>query len=814
MVTFIAIFKLYLSDMKMKRLLPAIVLVACGALFGVTNALASGSIFLRGYEYKVDTVFHNVVGPGTTQTQLHVTREGAISMYVFYCTMDMTNPYLTLGGACSTDNLAGKETISGIAQRKSREGAQYYVGINGDFFLISGKTARGLNMAGTPYGPTVVGGQVFRARREVSEYKSFTQAVDGSLHVNPISYSGTLTGPDGASAELGGINIDGMDNFVIIYNHEHYGATNQAAGGWEVETRVADGEAFKAAGEFHLVVTGAPSDAGDMTVPADRYVLRGQGAAASFIKGLKEGDVITANATWTVGGVTVDPKEVVSGNPKILENGVVLESEGDRGDASARHPRTAIGYSDGGSKVYFLVVDGRSSISGGCRTTFLGEFMRYVGASEAVNLDGGGSSILYTQALGVRNVPSDGYERADGNAFYAIHSAPADDAIASLRFADYKLEAPLYGVYVPRIYGYNRYGVMVDNDVKGFTLTCSVGIGKTPAPDTFIGTSAGVGTLTATLGEASVTLPIAVSGDMGDMKLTCDSVLNDTYREWPVLVENAVDGNVVYLDPAALTWTSSDENVVTIDANTGVLRGVDNGEATVTGTVGDFTGSMRVIVEKPTSRTMSAIAPPVPDDWKLTMSGGKNTSLTALGDGFHMEYTGSSTRSAYIKLARTLRLWSLPDEIRLRFNPHNVAVTKVTLALRTPGSAIVQRQYAPESIPQERESVFSVVTADWMDAADLTRYPITLEYVQFTIEKPTVGEAYSLDITGLETIYNNVMVEGDVNNDGVLNGVDVTSLYGHLLSGGAVAGRADVNGDGVVNGADLTALYSLLLKGD
>ena len=562
---------------------------------------------------------------------------------------------------------------------------------------------------------------------------------------------------------------------------------------------------------FHLVVTGEPSDAGDMTVPRERYVLRGQGNTASFVQNLHVGDTLTMNCTWTTSGLSVDPKEVVSGSPKILENGVTIYTEDERGDASSLFPRTGLGYSDNGDRVYFLVADGRSSISAGCRTTVLADIMHYAGATDAVNLDGGGSSILYTQALGVRNAPSDGYERSDGNAFYAVHSAPTDSVVASLRFADYKIETPLYGMYTPRIYAYNQYGVMIDNDVQDFTLSCPEWIGTVSDGQTFMGTSTGTSELTATLGDVSVTFPVTVLGDIENMKLTCDSVLNDTFREWPVIVQNSVDDRVLYLNPAALDWTSSDESVVTIGANTGVLRGLKTGEATVTGTVNDFTGMMKVIVEKPTSRVMSIIPSPDPAEWRLSMSGGKNSSIEALGDGFHVEFTGSSTRSAYVKFSKTTRLWSLPDEIRLRFNPHNVEVTKVSLALRTPGSSIVQRHYAPETIPMEEESEFKLVTSKWLDTSDLSLYPITLEYILFTIAKPTVGDAYSLDITGFETVYYNVFDKGDVNEDGVVSGADVTSLYSFLLTGSAVAGNADVNGDGIVNGADVTALYTLLL---
>lgn len=53
---------------------------------------------------------------------------------------------------------------------------------------------------------------------------------------------------------------------------------------------------------------------------------------------------------------------------------------------------------------------------------------------------------------------------------------------------------------------------------------------------------------------------------------------------------------------------------------------------------------------------------------------------------------------------------------------------------------------------------------------------------------------------------------GDVNGDNIVNGSDVTSLYGYLLDNTPVNGNADVNNDGSVSGADVTALYNILLN--
>jgi exopolysaccharide biosynthesis protein len=70
--------------------------------------------------------------------------------------------------------------------------------------------------------------------------------------------------------------------------------------------------------------------------------------------------------------------------------------------------------------MYLVVVDGRSERSGGMTVAELSALLGQVGADDAVNLDGGGSSTFALRAPGepsvtVRNIPSDGSERAVAN---------------------------------------------------------------------------------------------------------------------------------------------------------------------------------------------------------------------------------------------------------------------------------------------------------------------------------------------------------------------------------------------------------------
>ena len=59
---------------------------------------------------------------------------------------------------------------------------------------------------------------------------------------------------------------------------------------------------------------------------------------------------------------------------------------------------------------------------------------------------------------------------------------------------------------------------------------------------------------------------------------------------------------------------------------------------------------------------------------------------------------------------------------------------------------------------------------------------------------------------------NNAM--GDVNNDGVVSSVDVTSLYNYLLNGDSSSiVNGDQDGDGIVTAGDITVIYNVLLNG-
>ena len=92
-----------------------------------------------------------------------------------------------------------------------------------------------------------------------------------------------------------------------------------------------------------------------------------------------------------------DARDALGAGPMLLKNGVPTRSADAEGffgtSIPRRHPRSAIGVEADGA-VWLVVVDGRQPLSRGVRLGELAELMAALGARDALNLDGGGSSAL------------------------------------------------------------------------------------------------------------------------------------------------------------------------------------------------------------------------------------------------------------------------------------------------------------------------------------------------------------------------------------------------------------------------------------
>ena len=727
------------------------------AILVFLSVSAQSQIEINGEIHHVDTIAHAKVGPGTTQTTLYL--EGPVKLRVFYLTVDLTDPTVKIRAVSAKDMLAGNETVSGMAKRKTQPGAHYFCGVNGDFFTTSGSASNGVSRVGTTSGANIVDGEIFRTSNHSQQFAISAESVP--MIGRAKFYDGVATLGDKKTG-FKGVNESSRSNGITLYTPRYYGITDQGGRAdkcAEVTAKLVEGESFTMGRTCKFEITGTATTDGNSTIPANGYVLHGYGntaaegmvGAVDFVKGLKIGDIVTLQTDVKIDGHSFVPEQMVSGNPRILGDGQILDSEGERGDAVARHPRTCIGYTADKKKMIMMVVDGRSGVSAGLRTSGCAAIMKYAGASDAINVDGGGSSACYTSALGVLNHPSDGKERADGNAIFAVTSAPEDNEIAEIRFVDWAMKFPKYGMYIPKFYGYNQYGVVVSTDVQGVTLCCPQELGHIENGTKFVGDGEGTHALTATYKNCTAKIPVTIVSPK-EVAARFESLILDDNRDYTIEVMAGMGNVMMPISPKAFVWSSDNESVLTVDKNTGKLTAVKDGVATVSGVHGDFTVSTKVNVQIAASSVLPVDPQMDINTWKISQAGGKMVSAEPFENGIKYVYTGAASRSAYIKFSKDLTVWSLPDAVRLRVNPGEAPVKSIVVTLS--GNGLNTTSYKTgEGLTPNAENTVTVPLNEIFDTNDLQYYPVNITSINFNMGKSVGAKEYVMQIPGIEAVY-------------------------------------------------------------
>lgn len=704
-------------------------------------ASATGQWTLQGNVYEVDTLFHAKVGPGTTQTSLLLT--GSSVMRVFYTVTDLTNPNVEMRVIKAKDKLVGCATVSSMAKSKSVEGAQYFAGVNADFFGNQ-----------QPIGTTVVDSEIYYASNN-----GWTHwAIDGDKkpYLGSMTIGGSVVrDADGTSHSISTVNTERYENSLIIFNPRYGSTTGTNQYGAEVAVTPVDG-GIAMGKDVKVKVVGSPSTAGSMTIPAGGYVLSGHGTAKTFIASLADGDILTVSPTVKLGETSIAPTQMAGGKPMILSGGEVLNTQDALDHLVSLNPRTAIGHDATGTKLVMLVVDGRSTLSAGCVSKVLADMMRETGCTEAMNFDGGGSSALYVQALGVVNDPSDGNERAVTDAVYAVATTPTDNNIAEIAFVDRVKALPKYGYYTPVFYGYNKYGVLISTDVKGVTLSCPEALGEIVNDGTTLFANGdGLHALTAQYGDASASIAVTIGDSEPHFRLT--SVLTDSFTDYTVEVTATVDGEEMPLDNGALTWVSDNPEIATVDEN-GKIHGIKNGTTIVRGSVGGFNGEIAVNVEIPASRYMAVDPDFDPATWTLSKTGVTGHAISALGsNGFALDCTISNARNAYVRALKDISLYSLPDSLVMGVNPGSATVSKIQIALKNAAGRTTWTSYDVE-LAANAENTVRFSFADMVDITDAASYPILLSGVMFNLSGAS-GDVCHIEVPRFETVYDEIPAE-------------------------------------------------------
>jgi hypothetical protein len=330
-------------------------------------------------------------------------------------------------GVLSNGRITGRERVSSMARRTGA-----VAGVNGGYFGPSGD----------PVGVLAIDGQLLS---EPVDGRSGLLVSAGRATVAPLRFRGAVTinavtrlidGLDrtrglvpacgGRGGDLPTVRPNAAltctDASELVLLSPSYGARPPREGG--VEAVLRDGMVARVRGP------------GTGPVPRDGLLLTGTGDAARFLRNAAlPRSRAEVELRLTASGQPLDLAQqtlMVGGGPRLLRGGRVSVTAKAEGFAppqapaffgtfvAARQPRTLAGVRTDGT-VLLVTVDGRRpGWSAGMTLPEAARLMQSLGARDALNLDGGGSSTMTVRGE-VVNRPSDrAGERAVSDGVYAL----------------------------------------------------------------------------------------------------------------------------------------------------------------------------------------------------------------------------------------------------------------------------------------------------------------------------------------------------------------------------------------------------------
>ncbi len=376
---------------KSARLAGLTVWVALSLLAAVSNAEP---------QFQFD---YRPVVPGVEQAHLAMkTPDGPWSIFVIRVARSRSD--LKIRPVLAQESGAALRTVSAIANNYRLAGWQPVAAINANLFAKdTGGFVAGLHIAD---------GEVCSTPNWPHTYTAWADSA-GRLFVSPVTNGFSLTWPDGRTTPLL-LNMLPDTNAPALFA----GAAKlilprhpQPSLVLELESATAPLLPANATRRARVLADGAMAKA----VPRQVLLLPGNsfaGAAAA----VQPGDVFTistrmshdlSSAVWAVSGV-----------PHLISGGVLhsyFSRPPEPGKPPERHPRSLLGFND--RFLFLVVVDGRQpKLSIGMDYSELCQLMQQLGCTEALSLDGGGSTALWLNGS-VVNSPSNqlGWQRPVAN---------------------------------------------------------------------------------------------------------------------------------------------------------------------------------------------------------------------------------------------------------------------------------------------------------------------------------------------------------------------------------------------------------------
>ncbi len=272
------------------------------------------------------------------------------------------NPNIKIAPQLSSTKLSSKSTITTIAKKQNSIAA-----INGTYFKPQ---------TGVPLGTLMINKKMYTGpiynRVALGIFEDGFDMARIELNAN-INYFG-------GSIQVDNINQPRMlSTDVIVYTPE-WGNFSPATPKLGIQILVANGK-------IESISTQS------LPIPNDGYVIIGPESKLKSLFKIKHANLdIKTIPNWD------NVNHIISGGPYLVKNGRMFVdiNEQKLGAISGKNPRTAVGYTKEGNFI-MVAVDGREGASVGMTLWELASFMQSIGCINAMNLDGGGSTVMYVK---------------------------------------------------------------------------------------------------------------------------------------------------------------------------------------------------------------------------------------------------------------------------------------------------------------------------------------------------------------------------------------------------------------------------------
>ncbi len=283
------------------------------------------------------------------------------------------NPELKIAPVMASDKLQRKASISSMARKSNSLAA-----VNGAFFKPQ---------TGCPLGTLMIDGKIYTGPIHNRVSMGFFE--DGYA-MERIQFNAYLKkGFD--KIQVDNMNQPRMLSTAVIAYTPDWGAYSTITPKYGTQIVVADNKVTA------ITVSRA-------AIPENGYVLVGP---KSKLGGLKVGDRVNLNVSTSPDWDNV--KHIISGGPYLVKDGeIFVDMTAQKlGCIGGRNPRTAIGYTKD-NHIILVTADGREGSSIGLTLNELAHLMQSLGCVNAMNLDGGGSTVMYVKGNIVNKPPIKG----------------------------------------------------------------------------------------------------------------------------------------------------------------------------------------------------------------------------------------------------------------------------------------------------------------------------------------------------------------------------------------------------------------------